>query len=178
MRLSFLPGLLLFTLAGCGGPKQPEPRPASPDPASEVSSPDTSDRLELRQFFVGRSVAPDSLQTVDSTCIIAISPSLEEARMAQEEGTGEDFETAADDYAYYFSDVIERAEKANVPIVEAVKRYLRFRISGNSFVVVDTRAAGPGSWNPILFRTGSDPVLYRLVGNPDTAAISTFFGRK
>jgi hypothetical protein len=115
MKPYLMCGLLALMAAGCGGPKQEEARTAVSTPAPQVPPAEISDQPDLKQFIVTRGIANDSVMTVDSTCIIAVPPTIAEADIANQEGTGEDFETAADDYAYYFSDVMERAERAHVP---------------------------------------------------------------
>jgi hypothetical protein len=184
MRLTLRSTPLFFALlcAGCGRAKHEPVQTAvgeSPDPAlapaATISQPSTGPGLQ--QYVITRSVAADSVQVVDSTCIVACPPTIEEAEEAREEGTGDDFEVAADDYTFYFSDVIEQAEAARIPIVDASKRFVLFRISGTSSLLVDTRAAGSGTWNPIFFRKGAPPVIYQLVGNPDTNTIRNFFIR-
>jgi hypothetical protein len=186
MTMRSLRGTALFfalvVLAGCGQQKRQQAEVAvAPTPAGEPATapvrPEATESPDLRQYIVTRPVSPDSIQLVDSSCIVALPPTIAEAAEAQDEGTGEDFEAAADDYTFYFSDVIERAGMAHIPIIDASRRFLRFRISDASTVLIDTRAAGGGNWNPLLFRKGSLPVVYQLVGDPDTNRIRTFFGR-
>jgi hypothetical protein len=181
LSILFLPAALLI-VAGCarhtGQQTQTAPSPDSFAQAPAATAhPEVSETLDLRQSIITRSVGADSVQIIDATCIVAFPPTLAEAAEAREEGTGDDFEAAADDYTFYFNDVIERAELAHIPIVDASRRFLRFVISEGSSVLIDSRAAGPGTWNPILFRKGAPPVIYQLVGDSDTNRIRNFFGK-
>jgi hypothetical protein len=167
---------------GCSQSKHEQANMAAPEssdwrPAPAAAIAEASKPLSLQQYVITRSVGADSVQIIESTCIVAFPPTIAEAAEAQQEGTGDDFEVAADDYTFYFSDVIERAEAARIPIVDVSKRFVLFRISGSVSLLVDARAAGFGTWNPMLFRKGGPPVVYQLVGNPDTSMIRNFFGR-
>lgn len=131
------------------------------------------DNFKLENYMV-YSYPPDEYITVNKTCVVVIYPTADQTAKMQKQMGGEDFSTAADDYAFYQSQYIEAANKRKIETVSPDKRYIKF-VGNKSMMVLDRCAKVSAGWMVILFRPDSLP---RISGDveADTAFVK-YFGK-
>ena len=177
-----LMGCLVVLLPGCSGKKTEAERSTVGNDTTQVAAAPASSQLPLSQeldiqtYVVHQNVDTAEVQLILTTCLVELPPTEEEQAEAQSDNTIEEFATSADDYYFYFSSVIHRLAPMHISIVQASRRYLRFQVDASVSLLVDTKVYGKRSWNPILFKKGTLPVILDLVGEPDTTRVQRYFG--
>jgi len=153
------------------------------DPGEGASAGQPTDvNLDFKNYQVLEEGIPtDSIQSIDSTCVIFVWPSNEQLeKMKRSAGSEEEFYTGVDDFGFYMSNAARQVDTLGIKVINAERRYLKLK-STDSTRVLDIRKDGAPEWNIIFFSTARNPKVvsfWDIVEDKKHSMVREYFNLK
>jgi|GEM_PF-6981177 len=140
--------------------------------ASACSSPSVEDKAKLSAVTVDPETSGDTLKLYGPALLFMWPDSLQAEQMKSKDSDA--FYTAADDYSFYNSQLMDIADSLKIKNYSTSAKYLDFSLANDQHMIVN-RSANEDLWWGMYLYNGADTPRLQSTVDIDANYLNTFF---